>query len=269
MERAFPTALVPNRDLGAQLSGELGGGVVAYAIGVFNGVPDWGSGDTDANDGKDVAGRVFLSPFKKGSSRWKDLGFGIAGSVGTQTGALPSYRSGGQLTIVSYATGVAAAGQRKRLVPQGSLYTGPLGLVAEYAQADAFVRRASDGQRTEVRTRAWQATATWTLTGEPSSSAGVRPRQPFDPSQGHWGAFELAARVNGFEIGDEAFAGGLVDETRSVRDAFAWAAGLNWHLTRNVKQVLSYERTCFTGGAAGGADRANENALFIRTQLSF
>ena len=54
-----------------------------------------------------------------------------------------------------------------------------------------------------------------------------------------------------------------------IGTAFAWAVGINWHLTRNVKQVLDYERTRFTGGAPGGADRDDENALFIRTQISF
>jgi phosphate-selective porin OprO/OprP len=269
VERAFPTALVPNRDVGAQLSGELGGGVVSYAAGVFNGVLDGGSGDTDTGDGKDLAGRVFVSPFKRGSSALKDLGFGLAASVGDQAGALPAYRSGGQLTIASYATGVTADGRRRRLVPQLSLYSGPLGLLFEHARADAFVRRASDGQRTDVGTRAWQATAGWVLTGEPASFAGVRPRSAFDPSQGHWGALELVARVNGFEIDEQAFAAGLFDETRSVREAFAWGVGLNWYLNRYVKQVLDYERTSFTGGAAAGADRAHENALFFRTQLSF
>ena len=53
-----------------------------------------------------------------------------------------------------------------------------------------------------------------------------------------------------------------------MRKAFAWAVGLNWYLNRNVKEVFDYERTTFTGGAAGG-DRPAENALFFRTQLSF
>ena len=43
VERALPTNLVPNRDLGLQIGGDLGGGVASYAVGVFNGVPDGGS----------------------------------------------------------------------------------------------------------------------------------------------------------------------------------------------------------------------------------
>lgn len=108
------------------------------------------------------------------------------------------------------------------------------------------------------------------LTGDDRASfTGVRPAKPFDPAKGQWGAVELAARVNGLEVDEDTVAAGLVDPSRSVRDAFAWAVGINWHLTRNVKQVLDYERTRFTGGAAGGADRDDESALFIRTQISF
>jgi phosphate-selective porin OprO/OprP len=120
-----------------------------------------------------------------------------------------------------------------------------------------------------VGVRAWQATASATLTGEAASFTALRPRDAFDPGQGRWGAFELGARVNGFEIEDDAFEAGLFDPARSVRKAFAWGAVLTWYLNRHVKQVVSYERTTFTDGAPDGADRPAENALIFRTQLSF
>jgi len=69
--------------------------------------------------------------------------------------------------------------------------------------------------------------------------------------------------------GREAFDGGLAAPAKSVRKAFSWAAGLNWHLTRSVKQVVHFERTTYTGGAAEGGDRPAENVLFVRTQLAF
>ena len=47
MERAFPTALVPNRDIGVQALGDISGGVVSYLAGVMNGVADGGSADVD------------------------------------------------------------------------------------------------------------------------------------------------------------------------------------------------------------------------------
>lgn len=268
VERAFPTALVPNRDVGVQLYGDLDGGVVTYAVGLFDGAPDGANIDLDLNDGKDVAGRLFISPFKNGQSALKNLGFGIAGTYGRQSGALAAYRSGGQVSILTLVSGITADGARKRYSPQLSFYSGPFGLMAEYAQSESRVLKASSSQHCELVVKAWQTTATVTLTGDAASYSGVRPRNPFDPPKGHWGAVELAARVNGLEVQGAAVSEGLIDPTRSVRKAFAWAVGLNWYLNRNVKEVFDYERTTFTGGAAGG-DRPAENALFFRTQLSF
>ncbi len=269
VERAYPTVLVPNRDVGVMLHGDLAGGVVAYAAGLFDGAPDGGSVDLDLADGKDVAGRVFLSPFKRGSSAFKDLGFGIAGTTGKQTGALPAYRSGGQVSLLTLVQGTTADGTRNRLSPQLSFYSGRLGLMAEYAWSESWVKKASSETRARFSGEAWQATATFTLTGEKASYSGVRPGAAFEPGQGKWGALELAARVNGLELGAEAFREGIVDPAKSIRKAFAWAVGLNWSLSRNVKQVVDFERTTFTGGASDGTDRPAENAFFIRTQVSF
>ena len=268
VERAYPTALVPNREVGVMLHGDLAGGVVAYAAAVLDGAPDGGSVDLDLNDGKDVAGRLFLSPFKRGKSVLKDLGFGIAGTTGKQTGALASYRSGGQVSLLTIVTGITADGTRNRLSPQLSFYTGRLGLMAEYAWSESWVKKASTGTRVQLSGEAWEATATFTLTGEKASYSGVRPVEAFEPGKGKWGALELAARVNGLELGAEAFREGIVDPTKSIRKAFAWAVGVNWYLNRNIKQVIDLERTTFTGGA-GGTNRPAENALFIRTQVAF
>lgn len=268
VERAFPTLVVPNRDIGIQLHGELVGGVLAYAAGVFDGAPDGGSVDTDLNDGKDLAGRLFLSPFKRGSSALKDLGLGIAGTTGKQSGPLPAYRSGGQVSVITILTGITADGTRTRYSPQLSFYTGRFGLLAEYAQSDSKVKK-PDGSRYSLKASAWQTVATIALTGDNAAYAGVRPSRPFDPAKGQWGALELSARVHGFELDRASVEAGLVDPEKSVRQIFAWAVGLNWSLTRNVKQVVDFEHVSFEGGAEGGADRESENIVFIRTQLSF
>jgi phosphate-selective porin OprO/OprP len=115
VERAYPTAIVPNRDVGLMLHGDLAGGVLAYAAGLFDGAPDGGSIDLDLADGKDVAGRLFLSPFKRGSSALKGLGLGIAGATGQQAGALPACRSGGQVSLLTIVSGLTADGTRNRL----------------------------------------------------------------------------------------------------------------------------------------------------------
>jgi phosphate-selective porin OprO/OprP len=268
VERAFPTALVPNRDVGVMLHGELLGGVVSYAGGIFDGAPDGGSADSDINDSKDLAGRLFVSPFKNGDSALKELGLGIAGTTGKQTGPLPAYRSGGQISVITIVTGITADGTRTRWSPQASFYRGRFGLLAEYAESSSTVRKA-DGARYDLDASAWQATATFVLTDDKASYSGLRPTsRPFDPSKGHWGALELVARVHGLELDAASVDNGLVDPTKSVREISAWAVGLNWSLTRNVKQMADFEHVSFKGGAASG-DRESEKTFFIRTQLSF
>jgi phosphate-selective porin OprO and OprP len=269
IERALPTGLVPNRDLGIQLSGELGSGALAYAAGIFNGAVDGASIDLDLNSGKELAGRLFLAPFRR-TTFLKELKFGVAGTTGDHQGPLGGYRSSGQIIpLFTYEAGVVAAGRRRRVVPQLSYYQGPFGLLGEYVSSQATVRDGDTGPTTRIQLEAWQTTVVVSLTGDDAAYAGVRPRRPFDPAAGHWGALELAARVNGFSADDRAFALGLSNPDVSVRKAFSWGVGLNWHLNRNVKQQVNYDRTTFTGGAPSGGDKRAENALFIRTQLAF
>jgi phosphate-selective porin OprO/OprP len=268
VERALPAGLVPNRDVGAQVQGELASGVVAYAFGVFNGAPDGGSLDGDGNGGKDVAARLFFSPFRASGAALNGLSLGAAATTGRQDGTPATYRTGGQVPMFTYVSGVVADGTRTRLAPQLSFYAGPFALIAEYVRSRSALRR-DTGAAARLGVAAWQATVSLGLTGDAASSTGVRPRRPYDPARRQWGALELVARVNGFRADGAAFSGGFADPDTSARKALAWGVGLNWYLTRNVKQVVSFERTTFTGGAGGGADRPAENALFIRTQLAF
>lgn len=269
VERALPTALVPNRDVGVQLHGELAGGVLTYAGGLFNGVLDGGSADSDTNDDKDLAGRVFLQPFKRGKGlAFKGLGLGVAATTGKQDGALPTYKSGGQLTFFSYVAGVTAAGTRTRLAPQASWTYKRVGLFGEWTRSAQDVRKSATSPIVRLEHRAWQAAVAIVLTGEDAAIGAVRPKNVFEPGRGA-GALELAARVNGFDVDEDAFTLGLADPAKSARKARAWGLGLNWYLNRHVKQSVDYERTKFTGGAPAGADRRTENALFIRSQISF
>jgi len=269
VERAHPTSLVPNRDLGVQLFGDLAAGKATYAVGVFNGVVDGGSGDLDNNDGKDVAARVFFTPVK-------GLGFGVGGSVGDQEGTvtapgLPALRTPGQQTFFSYRTdGTApntaiAGGDRTRISPQGYYYRGPFGLLAEYAVSSQEVRRGDVVE--ELENTAWQVAGSWVISGGEPSFRAVAPKVNFDPAAGTWGAFELAARVSVLEIDDDAFPV-FASPTSSAAKAESWALGFNWYLNKNVRFYLDYEQTEFEGGATSG-DREDESLVFSRFQISF
>ena len=275
-ERALATNLAPNRDVGLQLSGDIGSGSLTWQAGVFNGVPDLGNGDGDVSDAKDFAGRVFLQPFKTGTLG--GLGLGVAGTTGLERGtaaapALASYRTPGQQTWFRYASStttpannVFANGRRARLAPQAYLYTGPLGLHAEYIQSWQEVSRAG-AATVKLKHTAWETTGSFFLTGEKNSFKSAAPRKAFDPKAGTFGALELAARYSELSIDDATFPT-FASPASTPSKAKAWAVGVNWYLARAIKVVVDYEHTTFTGGTAAG-DREAENFVVTRVQHSF
>jgi phosphate-selective porin OprO/OprP len=274
-ERGLPTNLVPSRDVGLQISGDISEGLLAYQVGVFNGVPDLANGGDDLSNAKDFAGRLFLQPFKVGSFR--PLGVGIAGSTGLERGSpaapgLPSYRTPGQQTVFRYnsststpAMNVFANGKRTRLSPQGYFYTGPFGLLGEYVISKQEV---TQGDATaELEHKAWQAEGSFFLTGEKNSFRSPAPKKGFDLKEGGFGAVELVARYGELALDEAAFPR-YASLTASAQKAKAWGVGVNWHFSRAVKVAINYERTTFDGGAADG-DRERENAVITRFQTSF
>jgi phosphate-selective porin OprO/OprP len=277
VERAYPTSIVANRDIGVLLFGDVAKTTVAYALGVVNGATDGSSLDVDDRDAKDVVARVFVQPFKNGDNEGlKQLGFGIAGSNGTQRGTiltpnLPTIRTSGQQIFFRYRTDATpegttfADGAHWRVVPQAYYYNGPLGLLTEYVAASQAVRR--DQQTARIGSSAWQLTGTWVLTGEKGSYRGVAPTHPFDTKSGALGAFELTARYHVLEIDDNAFPV-FANPTAAARSAKAWAAGVNWYLNRAVKIQADYEQTHFEGGATTG-DRKTANEILTRFQVGF
>jgi phosphate-selective porin OprO and OprP len=274
MERALPNALVPNRDVGLQVLGEIGGGVVGYLAGVMNGVPDGGSADLDTSDSKDVAGRFIIRPFNRrpATSAIRGLNFAVSGSTGRATGAaaLPTLRTQTlQQAFFSYAsgaTGAIADGTRTRYSPQAWYFYKGFGGWAEYVHTETPVRRGIAAA--DIGHDAWQVAASYVLTGEAATDAGagVRPRANFDFGNGNWGAFQVAARYHALEVDEQAFTLGLAAASAS-RTADAWTVGLNWYLTGNIRYTFNFERTVFDGDADG--PRGAENALAVRTQLNF
>jgi phosphate-selective porin OprO/OprP len=275
VERGMPTNLVPNRDVGVQLAGDVANARLQYAVGLFNGVPDGGSGDSDNNDAKDVAARVFTQPFAGGGGVAADLGFGVAVSFGDQTGAvaapnLPSFRTAGQLVFFSYRSDGTAAGTsvadggRTRVSPQAFFYRGHLGILAEYVQSKQEVRRGST--RAELTNHAWQTSISWVLGGK-ASYRGVAPAKPFAGPGSGPGAFELAARYSRLEVDKDAFPT-FASPASAAREAPGLGLGVNWWANRNARLMVSFEKTTFDGGASAG-DRPDEKVLLTRFQVGF
>lgn len=274
-EAGLPSNLLPARDVGFQLSGDVLGDSVNYAVGVFNGATDSASAtsqDTDNDSDKDVVARVFAHLFKNhGPEVLKGLGIGVAGSYGHREGATtPSYKSAGQATIFSY-TSTTADGAHIRVTPQAYFYKGPLGMMAEYAVSQMRVARVSGSTiiRDTVANDAWQVTGNYILTGEKASFKGITPNAKFDLSQGTWGAFEVVGRYGQLDIDDKIFGNGFASLSTAVTDADEWGVGLNWYPHKAVRLSLDFVQTQFEGGAVGGGDRKTENAILSRFLLVY
>jgi phosphate-selective porin OprO/OprP len=291
-ERSLVTDLVPGRDLGFALRGDIAGGVVSYTAGIFNGVGDArNSSNISFQDNREFDGRLFVQPFKQTDIKWlQNLGFGAGGSWGnastTNTLGLPAstggtsssagYFTAGQQQFFAYTNGVMARGTHWRLSPQASYYYGPLGLLGEYAISDQQVERTAGAitGRADLLHTAWEVAGSWVLTGEDATFSGVTPKYPFDPRKGQWGAVQLAARYASLDIDNAAFP--FYAHSASASAARSWSVGLNWYLNRNIRFSTSYSHTSFTDGASGSpattpgsVSSHPEDVFFTRLQLAF
>lgn len=78
------------------------------------------------------------------------------------------------------------------------------------------------------------------LTGESRSFRNglpdrVKPFNDFNPSAGHWGAFELAVRYDRLNLTDRNLS--PLDHT-----ADSWTGGINWYLNPNTRFIFNYIR---------------------------
>lgn len=297
IERALPTQLVPNRDLGVLLQGDIARGVFSYSVGVANGVRDGGSNDTDVdlNSDKDFLGRVFTQPLLNSSvPALRGLGFGVSGTFGRQESSptspdLPSFKTAGQATffsyradgptadqpnatppVTAYANTASGEGAHYRFSPQGFYYYGPFSFLGEYASSSQRLKRGTPKAliREDLITNdAWQVRAGWVLTGEDVSFKGVVPSTNFDPFKGTWGAFELAGRYSVLDVDNDAFSKGYADPKKSASKATQWAVGVNWYLNPNILLAIDFDRTTFDGGEGAG-DRDPENLFATRVQFA-
>ena len=265
VERALPTGVAPDRDVGVQVLGDVPGGIVSYAAGVFNGVVDGTSADADTNDGKDLAGRVVVRPFARATDHpLAGLGLGLAATRGTQPASLPSFRTSAQQTFFTYHRNAVGTGVRRRVSPQAFYYNSGFGAFAEYVRSTGDVS-AGAAIGDDIVHESWQVAGSFVLTGEPASDRGVRPARPFDPANGRWGAVQIALRYSALDVDDRVIPLGLAGS--GATRARAFAAGANWYLNQNIRWVTNVERTTFDGHVSG--ERPSEFVLLVRNQISF
>jgi phosphate-selective porin OprO and OprP len=289
-ERALDSNLSAQRDVGAELWGDIANAAVHYELVWLNGNPDGTLNDIADQHAKTYGGRLFLRPFQLGDLHAAgDLGFGFAIESGNEKGSntisngsasntwLPTFKSLSQNTIFTYVTSstdmtqvVYAFHHHTRVNPQLYYYVGPFGLLAEWVHEYQEIQRGAVGGA--VNNQAGHATASFVIGGD-NGYEGVRPKAPLRWATRDFGALELIVRYGWLHTDDLAFKNAFFsDPSKSVSEAKEWAFGINWWLNRNAKLYAAWGNTVFQGGAgtvARVADRATENVGIARIQMAF
>ena len=269
-ERSMASDLVPLRYIGAQLSGGILKDSITYEGGYFNGSSDGSNGIfTQWAHGNEGVGRVFLRPFAAtGVNVLRQLGFGVAGSSGSQRGTIAGLKTVGQTTFFKYSSTTVADGSHSRLSPQAYYYAGPFGLLGEYVVSSQDVL--NKGVVGKLTNQSWQAQGSVLLTGEKNTYGAIRPRNSFEPNRGfrHFGAVEVAARYAQLAMDGTAFSG-FAKSTTSAQQAKEVGVGVNWYLNQYVKLVTDYEHTTFRMASAKVTPLHEENVLISMIQLAF
>ena len=288
-ERSVTENLTPNRDIGVMIHGLLWQGKLSWAAMVgANARNDTIDTGLDMASGNNGYFRLFAQPFKDETSipeALHGLRLGIGGSLGYQTQSnagtsalFTAYSTDGGNAFFNFPDGLNTQGERWRLTPQLYYSYGPFGLLGEFIAEKQGVSTsgvAPGGGFTNYESTAWNVSANYVLTGEDATLDGIVPREPFDPENGGWGAWEMALRYDGMALGANMFRpvaqGGLgasATENATAVNGVSWA--INWYLNRIIRLGLTVEYNAFTGGGAPGTVVENNELGFLtRLQLMY
>jgi phosphate-selective porin OprO/OprP len=233
VEQSLPTsAFAPSRNVGVAFFNNYRERVT-YALGAFRDTGD--SGTVLADDGYAVTGRVTALPWYADEGK-KMLHVGAALRHSQPVAAKVKYEARPEWHASSkkfVSTGdIKHVESTDHMGLEAALVCGPFSVQGEYFHA--WVNR-DDGAVSDADFNGWYVEGSWWLTGEhrkydrkKGEFGRVSPNKNFDPKNGGWGAWQLAARYSEIDLNDSgaSIAGGKEQDT---------TLGLNWHLNPNVR----------------------------------
>lgn len=274
-ENSPMSLLAPGRDLGIQLGGTAWEKRIEYQLAVFNGVGQ--ATITDANDDKDIAARLIISPFAPSENEWlKGIRFGGAMTYGEEKqafGSLSDPVSG--TTFLTMNANVRAREERSRWNVEGAWLAGPFKLQGEASWMDVNLARGlavgSTGSFVEDRIGfdAWYVEGLWVATGENATLGRRKPaKNLFD--DGGCGLIELAFRFSQFDVDDDIFAEEFANDTRSTDGYDQYIIGANWYLNPNVRFTLDFFHNDFNDDVLiDNWKESDEDGFLTRFQIDF
>jgi len=288
LERAFPTYLASNRDVGVQLHGafsksgfttEVVPGPIdakntfTYQVGVMNGSGDDGSPNNnskDTDDNKEFVGRLFAHPFQHTGYSWLEgFGVGVAGTVGdpnaqalkaqatpigrtTYLDYTKTYGITNQTTKVTTANATPVSnGEQYRLYPQAYWYAGPFGVMAEYAASSQTLSGKNQANNKNINVR--QDNTSWQVLASWVVTGEDNSFGAVKPIQ-NFSPLDgqwgaLQFAARWTEMDIDKGTFKILDPSKSASHATAWTLGANWYLNSYALIRADYEQTSFDGGA--------------------
>jgi phosphate-selective porin OprO and OprP len=269
VERSLVSNLLPLREVGTQIGGSVLAKSLSYTIGYFNGTVDGSNGNFNWRTSNEGVARIFAQPFLTSNiAPIQQIGIGLAGSFGSEHGALPSFKTVGQNKFFKYSSTAFADGGHERISPQAWYYFGPVGILGEYSISAQNIY--NKGITRRLSNQAWEVASSVVITGEKNSYAGIRPNRAFEPYKGlrHLGAWELATRYTRLGVDPKAFPI-FANPKTSASSANEYAIGVNWYLNRYIKLVNDYEYTRLGRNTATTTPLHNENVIMSCIQFAF
>ncbi|OHB30257.1 MAG: hypothetical protein A2790_05460 [Phenylobacterium sp. RIFCSPHIGHO2_01_FULL_69_31] len=283
LERAAVAEMVRNLAGGDARSsvGALFNGERWYASAVLTGGLVGGSGEFDEQAG--YLGRIALNPIAgkdyaihvganvQGVFEVADTGAGAAKVTQLRLRERPELRVDGTRLVDTGA--LAASGLTAYGLELGAQYRN-LQISAEAFRVDldriAAFNPSFDG---------WYVQGAWTITGEShgwnSASGGfrgVKPAKNFNPADGTWGAWEIAARYSVLDLNDRAGSAGAAAPAGGVRGGEQTVAtvSLNWYPNAVYRFQAQYQRVDVDRLNATGVEVGQDvDIVSLRSQFAF
>lgn len=280
-ERSSLNRLVPAREVGIQLHGEIFEKILGYALFLTNGN---GRNGPDENSDKDIVGRVWFRPLATQESDWiKNLHVALSYSQGRRdlkNNTLP-YTFSDPMTRTTFANigpkGSSVKFDESRYRFQAELYWlfGPASVKAEFIRTSDGYTDLSAGDHDHTHIMAYFVSASCLLTGDQKTWDRIRPNKPLFGGGGGIGAIEVVARFSRFEFNRDIFDDGVLDIETSARRTDEYAIGVNWFPNANTRLSIAYVHEEFKGDAhteplvIAGRREDGVDMFIFRVQIDF
>jgi len=292
LERAFPTNLAPNRDMGLQVHGgfampgykaETAPGPIdnknafTYQVGITDGTGDsgnpYGNGSPAATsssfaNNKEFDGRLFAQPFQHSGYAWLEgLGIGVAGSFSNPDHQIIQAQRTplGQSQFIDYGSAnatttgaITSNGNANRIYPQAYWYKGPFGLMGEYVASTQTLNAAnassSSNRLHNNITQTNKAAQAQISYVVTGEDNTFEGVKPMRNFDPFKGSWgALQLAARWSELTVDSNTFLLLDPTKTASKATAFTVGANWFLNKNALIRFDFENVSFTGGAQSAA----------------